>query len=291
MAPKSAKKTRTVKAARPAKTKKESAVTPRPARNRDDASPADQIRDVVDTFETAHTLTSPLLDSIESLLRLSAHAVGSDEASVITRDGKRGGLKFLVALGYFAPHLKKMRIPPGKGVAGFVFTTGQPLAVADVSQEESFYSAVDQQTGHSTRTMLATPLRLGEETIGVLEFVNRSGPQPFDPFTPEEMDRAATFADTIALLVDAHEKADLLESLLAFGLKQTGHRPPQKIDWHQWLNRLRAAPEHKELLSLALALRDIASQGEDERKLCRDMLAALSQWTRKRSVAEQIYRT
>lgn len=263
-------------------------VTSSSGKTLDNASAA-RLRDILATVETAQTITSPLLQSIESLLRLSAQVMGSEEASVLTRDGTRGGLKFLVALGDYAHHLKKMKIPPGKGIAGFVFTSGQPVAVADVSQDESFYAAVDQETGHQTSTLIATPLRLGEETIGVLEYVNRSPEKQSIPFSPGEMDQAAGFADTIAYLVDAYEKAALIESLLSYGLDQSAQRPGKEINWHQWLNHLRAAPEHKQLLSLAVSLRDIASQGEDERKLCHDVLTALSHWTSKRKTSPPNY--
>ncbi|MEJ7710325.1 MAG: GAF domain-containing protein [Pyrinomonadaceae bacterium] len=235
----------------------------------------------LDIADVAYTLTSPLLQSIRSLLNLASQVINSDEASVITRDEKRAGLKFLVATGSFANELKKIRIPPGKGIAGFVFTTGQPLAVSDVSREESFYAEVDQVTGHSTRTILATPLRVREETIGVLEFVNRTGEPPYEPFSPMEMDQAAQFADTIALLVDAHEQANLVESFLTHALR--GDVKTKKQNLNKWIVNLRAAPEHKELLLLAAMLRDVAAQGEEERRLCLDVLTAISRWTLKRS--------
>lgn len=237
------------------------------------------------TADLAYALTSPLLQSIESLLRLAAQVVGSDEASVITRDEQREGLKFLVATGQFAGDLKKISIPPGKGIAGFVFTTGQPMAVSDVSREQSFYAEVDQTIGHSTHTILATPLRVREETIGVLEFVNRVGVPPYEPFSPAEMDRAAQFADTIALLVDAHEQSNLIESFLRQVL--AGAAAAEHQDLNAWISRVRAAPEHRELLALAMMLRDVAARGDAERKLCLDVLTAISRWTLHQSSSRQ----
>ena len=58
------------------------------------------------------------------------------------------------------------------------------MAVADVGQEDSFYAEVDKKTGYETQTILATPLRYNGEVIGVLEFINRIGEPPFEPFTP-----------------------------------------------------------------------------------------------------------
>src|SRR5215212_4897791 len=126
-----------------------------------------QLRDAIRAVDVANLMTSPLKRSIENLLHVAGDALGSDEASVLVRDGNRGGLKFLAAIGEVADKLLKVRIPPGKGIAGFVFASGQPVAVADVAREETFYAEVDRATGYSTQTILATPLRVGGETIGV----------------------------------------------------------------------------------------------------------------------------
>jgi transcriptional regulator with GAF, ATPase, and Fis domain len=242
-----------------------------------------QLREAITLIDITNTLTSPLTKAIEHLLQLAARAVGSDEASVLVRDGNKGGLKFMVAIGEVADKLIKMKIPPGKGIAGFVFTSGQPVAVADVAQDGMFYAEVDKATGYSTQTILATPLRVGEETVGVLEFVNRLGEPPYEPFTPEEMDRAAHFADAIAMLVDAHETAGLVEALFRRSMKTLAKGEKSGNDLHKWLNNVRSAPEHKDLLSLAISLRSIACRGEAERQMCRDVLNALSRWTQKRA--------
>ena len=247
-----------------------------------------QLRDAVRAVDVANLLTSPLKRSIENLLHVAGDAMGSDEASVLVRDGNEGGLKFLAAIGEVADKLMKVRLPPGKGIAGFVFASGQPVAIADVAQEETFYAEVDRATGYSTQTILATPLRVEGETVGVLEFVNRLGDPPYQPFTPEEMDIAAHFADAIATLVDAHETAGLVETLFERSVKATdkgekenGQRTSR--DFLKWLEEVRSAPEHRDLLLLAIRLRDIAGRGDAERALCVEVLEALDRFTGKKS--------
>jgi GAF domain-containing protein len=257
-----------------------------------------QLRATIHAVEIANALTSPLKRSIENLLRLAAQSVGSDEASVLVRDGNEGGLRFLVAIGEVADKLLSLRIPPGKGIAGFVFSSGQPMAVADVAQEETFYAEVDRAVGFSTQTILATPLRVQGEMVGVLEFVNREGEPPYKPFTPDEMDQAAHFADAIATLVDAHESAGLLETLFEHSTKGAGGEAGAAgaeadggggAALRQWLRDLQAAPEHRDLLQMALSLRDVASRGDAERELCRDVLDALARFTEKRAAASSGY--
>ncbi|HEX8489468.1 MAG TPA: GAF domain-containing protein, partial [Chthoniobacterales bacterium] len=233
--------------------------------------------------------TSPLTRSIENLLELAAAAMGSDEASVLVRDGNEGGLKFTVAIGEVADKLLNVRIPPGKGIAGFVFSSGQPMAIADVAQEETFYAEVDRATGYSTQTILATPLRVGSEIVGVLEFVNRLGDPPYKPFTPDEMDQAAHFADAIATLVDAHETAGLIETLFERSVKTGAEARETGSRLRKWLQTVRSAPEHRDLMQMAVSLRDIANRGDAERELCRDVLDALARYTEKRSASSTSY--
>ena len=237
----------------------------------------ERLRQAVAAVDVAGTLTSPLKCSIENLLRLSARVIGSEEASVLVRDGNEGGLKFLVAIGAVADKLLPVKIPPGKGIAGFVFSSGQPMAVADTGKETAFYAEVDKEVGFNTEIVLATPLRVNNQIIGVLEYINRSGFPPYEPFTPEDMDQAAHFADAIATLVEAHESADLIENLFQ-RIAGCDESADFGRDLHAWLKDVRSAPEHKELLSLAVSLHSLAARGEAERRLCHEMLETLTRF-------------
>ncbi len=244
-----------------------------------------RLRAVVNTVDVLNTMSAPLILSIKNLLSIAADSFNCDDAAVIVRDDNDGSLKFLCAIGEVAAHLMQTRIPPGKGIAGFVFESGQPLAVADVSSESAFYADIDRATGYSTQTLLATPLVVDGRTTGVLEFVNRLGEPPFQPYSSEEMDRAAHFAAAIAPLVAAHERAGLIETLFGRAMGKTLGGESQQAsesqqadgsDMQQWLEHVRAAPEHKDLLLLAILVRDIAASGDSEREMCRGVLETMA---------------
>lgn len=232
-----------------------------------------KLRSLVETTDIAGVLTEPLTRSIENLLRISAGAMNSGEASVLVRDGDEGGLRFLTAIGEVADQLLSVKIPPGKGIAGFVLSSGQPMAVADAGGEETFYAEVDKMTGYSTQTILATPLRQHGEIIGVLEYINRRGEPPYESFTPDEMDKAAFFADAIASLIGAYESAKLLKGLSDKVLSSAD--PVGLADVQDWLGSIRGNPEHRDLMGLALLLREIASRGDAERAMCREILETI----------------
>jgi hypothetical protein len=154
-----------------------------------------------------------------------------------------------------------------------------------VSQDPNFYPEVDSATGYRTLITLATPLRVGPEVVGVLQFVNRPGWEfmaegtPAEAFTPDEMEKAAYFADAIAALVDAHETAGLVETLFELSIKSAAGGEEVGGAVRKWLGTVRTAPEHKDLMALAVSLREIASRGDAERQLCREVLDSLARYT------------
>ena len=238
---------------------------------------AEKIQRLIETIDIANILTDPLTRSIEEILRVTAEDLGSNEASVLVRDGDNGDLRFLSAVGKVAERLVGVLIPAGKGIAGFVLSSGQPIAVANADADASFYREVDKLTGYSTEMILATPLRHDGEVIGVLEYINRAGEPPYQPFSPGEMDRAARFADAIASLVRAYESAKLFRDM---GQKIVGEGSEFDItEVRDWLSHYRGGAEHREMMDLAVIVREIAGRGEAERALCRSVLEALLTYT------------
>ena len=245
-----------------------------------------QVGEVINQIDVSNSLAVPLKRAIDDIMQLAAGSVGSAVASVLVRDGNEGGLKFLTATSGVSDELLALRLPPGAGIAGLVFSTTQPMAVADVSNEGSFWSEADRRTGFKTVTVLATPLRANGEMVGVLEFVNRPGDPPYPPFTPAEMDSASRFADAIAQVVDAYEIAQLVESLFNYSIKTslTGSSPGiRESDLREWLERSPAVAEHRDLLLLWISLREIVTRGDAERKFCRDLLETIARFTKEQS--------
>ncbi|MFL6469037.1 MAG: GAF domain-containing protein [Pyrinomonadaceae bacterium] len=239
----------------------------------------EKLRRLIETVDAANVLTEPLTRSIQSLLTVSAAQIDCDEASVLVRDGDEGGLRFLIAIGRVADQLLNMRIPAGKGIAGFVLSSGQPMAIADAHEDESFYGEVDRETGHSTQTILATPLRHADEIIGVLEYINRRGDGPYAPFTSDEMDKATMFADAIASLVSAYHSAKLFRDMGDRMLRDDG---ADLGSVRTWLGELRDAPAHREMMHLATLVRDISNRGEAERGLAREILESVIRFSEAR---------
>ena len=231
------------------------------------------LKDLLETIEVSRALAAPFDESVSNLLRVSARSIGAEGASVLLPEGNEGDLRFVWATGRVADSLVGVTIPGGKGIAGFVFTTGQPMAVSDAGSEDTFYAEIDRNTGFATHSILATPLQFDGNITGVLEYVNRVGDPPYEPFTSEEMDLAALHAEAVASLVHAQQASVLLGELFdeaAADGSVVDRTSAQKI-----ADELAASEGHRELLELTLLVREVCSLGDAERTLCKEILESI----------------
>ena len=94
--------------------------------------------------------------------------------------------------------MKEVRFPLDKGVAGYVYRTGQSHIVTDTSQSPYFLKQVDEESGYQTDNMLDVPLEVQDRRIGVLCAVNKR----IGPFDQDDVDLLTTIASTIALPIE-----------------------------------------------------------------------------------------
>jgi sigma-B regulation protein RsbU (phosphoserine phosphatase) len=69
----------------------------------------------------------------------------------------------------------EIRLPIGKGLAGTVAASGEPVILHDAYADPRFDRSLDQKTGYRTRSMLCVPIRNREQKIvGVLQLLNKT---------------------------------------------------------------------------------------------------------------------
>lgn len=119
------------------------------------------------------TVLNLAMDYVEYLLEAEA-------SSIFEVDQDQGDLFFRLARGEKAHALKGMRLKIGEGVAGTVALTEEALEVTDTSKAPCFCQRFDGHSGFYTRSILCVPLKSRERLVGVLEVLNKKGPQGFD---------------------------------------------------------------------------------------------------------------
>ncbi len=92
-------------------------------------------------------------------------------------------LVFAAVNGASADKLRGVRIPATAGVAGEVVRTGQALRIRSVEDRERIYRDVENVSQYHALDIVAVPLKLGSEVLGVMEAVHS---QPY-VFTDDDL--------------------------------------------------------------------------------------------------------
>jgi GAF domain-containing protein len=135
-----------------------------------------------------------LLDAIVEVARaiFSARA-----ASVMLLDEEADELVFAAVAGEGREALVGRGFPASTGVAGWVAVTRQPLVLEDVGADPRFARDVAEGTGYVPKGLMAVPLLDGEETLGVLQVLDRQA-----EFTLREMELLGLFATQAAVALN-----------------------------------------------------------------------------------------
>jgi diguanylate cyclase (GGDEF)-like protein len=119
--------------------------------------------------------------------------------SLLLLDQKTDELYFAVTVGLDLATLKEIRLKVGEGIAGTVAQTGQPTFIADARHDPRFSPKVDKVTGFETRSIIALPLHMRGQVVGVFEVVNVENE---DFFREKYLPLLHILADYVAIAVD-----------------------------------------------------------------------------------------
>lgn len=107
-------------------------------------------------------------------------------------------------------------LPPGTGISGWVAHTGKKVLVADAQHDDRHYKEIDRLTGLVSRSVLAVPMLVRDEVMGVLEVIDVQ-PDRFDQADLAVLEMVATSAataiDTASLVRTQRERGELAEAL------------------------------------------------------------------------------
>ena len=114
-----------------------------------------------------------VLQSIVETARLVFRAAACSIATV-------GGdeLVYRVADGAGAAEIVGVRMPVARGIAGFVASSGQTLAVDEVRADPRFATDVAERTGYVPTSILAAPIAHGDDMLGVFSVLDRGADGP-----------------------------------------------------------------------------------------------------------------
>lgn len=124
-------------------------------------------------------ISSDMIKEMEltSLLKFTTdeagRIIGADRCTLYLIDEKTKELRSFIAQ---KAEVQEIRMPLGKGVAGFVAKTGEMVNLEDAYKSPLFDPDTDEETGYKTRTVLCIPLKDNKsKIIGVLQALNKKG--------------------------------------------------------------------------------------------------------------------
>ena len=148
-------------------------------------------KDLVSAYDM-ETLLTAVLERIKVLIPAS-------NWSLLLVDRQTRELYFAVVVGVDPERLKGIRLKMGEGIAGAVAQSRQPIFIQDVDQDQRFSARADSATGFDTRSIIALPLLVRGEVIGVFEVVNVED-EKF--FREKYLPHLTILADYVAIAVD-----------------------------------------------------------------------------------------
>ncbi|MBD3166801.1 GAF domain-containing protein [bacterium] len=131
-----------------------------------------------------------------TILREATRNIGADTGTIYLLDEVHNELVSRVLRG---KRVKEIRLPLGKGLAGYVAATGITLNIPDAYADDRFNPSVDMETGYHTKSILTMPMLDSEKNIvGAIQLINKEGGAPFNR-DDEEFIRAMSIHASIAI--------------------------------------------------------------------------------------------
>jgi Nif-specific regulatory protein len=159
------------------------------------------------------------LDQIlELIIATATRMMNAQASSLLLLDKKTKKLHFKVATGKKKDAVRKYEVSLGQGIAGYVAEKGEPLVIPDVNKDPRWYKEISESIGFKTHSIACVPMILKNETIGVVEIIDRADRSPF---LNEDIKILTVFAELAALAIgnakkiqkDKSEIKDLREKL------------------------------------------------------------------------------
>lgn len=122
-------------------------------------------------FEATRNISAEIVpkETITIIINESIKLLECDRVSLFVYD-KKINMLVLNASNLSTP----IRVSPGQGFAGIVFSTQETVNIPDCYKDDRFDSGFDKRTGYHTKSILAMPIVDFEgSTLGVLQAINK----------------------------------------------------------------------------------------------------------------------
>ncbi len=151
--------------------------------------------------EITQQLTSTLEHEplLQNILDSAVQILDCEAGSLFMVDDDTQELVFTVTVGPSSSDLIGQRLPAGKGIVGKAAETRAPVIENNARKSKGWAGETDEQTGFLTEALIAIPLQVKENVLGVIEMVNKKNGLPF---TEEDKNLLTAFAGQASVAVE-----------------------------------------------------------------------------------------
>lgn len=148
---------------------------------------------MTNSYADSDQLSKELLQSVVDTARA---IFGAAASSVFLLDEEAHELVFQAVSGEGETQLEGLRFPAESGIAGWVLTSGEPMVVDNLADNDSFDREFAESTAYVPDSLMAAPLTHGDQVLGVLEVLD---PVAQARSSLNELDLLALFAQHAAV--------------------------------------------------------------------------------------------
>lgn len=159
---------------------------------------------------TEERLLQLIVDATVSLFQAQA-------ASIALFMNEPDRLEYRVSGGPESGDVVGMSVAPTQGIVGYVYLTGESLALTDMSQDPRFDRTIAEQTGYTPRSVAAVPLVTEDQVVGVLEVFDKGSGETF---SVRDMEVLSAFGAQAAAAIQGTRVQHDLPVLLADTFRQ-----------------------------------------------------------------------
>ena len=250
----------------------------------DEAKLSEQLQRLLLSIEASGRAILPKSNDIllKSIVEAAARIFGAAAASILLVNEEQEALEFKVSTGEADHDLVGTMFPYDKGIAGYVFMTGMPIATSNVREDKRFNQDFAKSTGYVPNSILATPLISSDDRVmGVMEVLDKIDAKAFDM---RDMDLMGLFAQQAAMAIEQSQQIDEIQDALVRALKRlakTDRSTPSPELISALDLSLEKQAEKADLLTLADLFNQLSALGEEERHACIQILEVFANLRKK----------
>jgi len=114
---------------------------------------------------------------LQAICRAALDATAASAGWVLALEGER--LRAVAASGERSGELVGTQLPAGVGMAGYVASSGQPIAIAPRGTDRRLAEGLGARLGRLPASVLCAPCLHDDVVLGALELVDKAGGGPF----------------------------------------------------------------------------------------------------------------